>query len=169
MYLNWANDSEVTRFLHWVPHRSIEDTQEILGTWIESYSCLESYNWAIVFKDNEKVIGSIAVVNRFDQHQSCELGYCSGREYGNKGFMSEALRGVIGYLFIEVGYNRLEAIHHSENIASGKVMQHAGMLHEGKLRDYRMSNTGKLVDYDIYSILFREAKCQKSFAKACCK
>lgn len=158
MYLNWANDSEVTRFLQWVPHRSIEDTQEILETWVTSYSSMEVYSWAMVLKDKEKVIGSIGVVNRFDQHRICELGYCSGREYWNKGFMSEALRGVIEYLFTEVGYNRLEAIHHSENIASGRVMLHAGMLHEGKLRDYRMNNAGDLVDCDMYSVLLREVK-----------
>ena len=30
MYYNWANDPEVTRYLTWQPHASVEVTEEII-------------------------------------------------------------------------------------------------------------------------------------------
>ena len=45
--------------------------------------------------------------------------------------MTEALTAVIRFFFDEAGANRIQALHDVENPASGKVMQKAGMRHEG--------------------------------------
>ena len=47
MYYNWANDPEVTRYLTWQPHKSVEETAEILQQWEAGYSKNEFYQWAI--------------------------------------------------------------------------------------------------------------------------
>lgn len=41
--------------------------------------------------------------------------------------MTEALRAVMHFLFYEVGYEMIVAKHDTQNIASGRVMQKAGM------------------------------------------
>lgn len=38
MYYNWASDPEVTKYLTWQPHKSVEETTEILQQWEEDYS-----------------------------------------------------------------------------------------------------------------------------------
>ena len=35
MYYNWASDPEVTKYLTWQPHKSVEETTEILQQWEE--------------------------------------------------------------------------------------------------------------------------------------
>ena len=37
MFRNWANDPEVTKFLTWPPHGSIEVTRKLLASWVDSY------------------------------------------------------------------------------------------------------------------------------------
>lgn len=37
MFNNWANDPEVTKFLMWPAHKSVEVSENILSNWIKSY------------------------------------------------------------------------------------------------------------------------------------
>lgn len=60
----------------------------------------------------------------------CELGYCYGSKYWNKGYATEALKAVIDYLLDECELHVVEAKHYSSNPASGRVMQKAGMMKE---------------------------------------
>ena len=66
--------------------------------------------------------------------------------------MTEALIAVIDYLLEEVGCNRVAARHDVNNPASGKVMQKAGMIYEGTLRQYGKNNQG-VCDMAYYSII----------------
>lgn len=47
MFINWANDDEVTKFLTWLTHTSVDVSKEILSDWIERYEKNDFYNWAI--------------------------------------------------------------------------------------------------------------------------
>lgn len=51
MYGNWASDPEVTRFLTWPAHDSVETTRRILESWIEGYAKDNYYQWMIVLKE----------------------------------------------------------------------------------------------------------------------
>ena len=62
MLKNCVQDEEVTRFLTWQPHENKATTINILNEWIHQYAKLDYYNWAIVLKDCQEVIGNIAVV-----------------------------------------------------------------------------------------------------------
>jgi ribosomal-protein-alanine N-acetyltransferase len=73
------------------------------------------------------VIGSISVEITNDAAYSCEVGYCIGSPYWNRGIMTEALLAVMHFLYYEVGYQMIMAKHDVLNTASGKVMQKAGM------------------------------------------
>lgn len=37
MFNNWASDPEVTKFLRWPTHQSIETSRHILNEWTERY------------------------------------------------------------------------------------------------------------------------------------
>ena len=69
--------------------------------------------------------------------------------------MTCCLARVIHFLFTEVGANRVESMHSVHNIASGKVMEKAGMKYEGTLRSYNYSNYG-ISDAKMYSIIRSE-------------
>jgi len=69
-------------------------------------------------------------------------GICPVKEILGKGIMTEAVRRIIRFAFEEMGLNRVEAVHIPENEASGRVMQKAGMMYEGLLRQ-RMFAKGR--------------------------
>lgn len=37
VYKNWGSQQEIYKFLPWEAHQSIEETQNIVGRWIERY------------------------------------------------------------------------------------------------------------------------------------
>lgn len=141
MFLNWANDPEVCKYLLWGPHKNEEASRRRIQQWVEHYELGNAYVWAITLKDSNIAIGSISVEISNDSSLSCEVGYCIGKAYWNRGILTEALRAVLHYLFYDVGYQRVQAKHDVQNIASGKVMQKAGMhfvkyeYHVGLRRD----------------------------------
>ncbi|MEG1257206.1 GNAT family protein [Clostridium sp.] len=153
MFKNWANDSEVRKFLSWKPHENVDVTKEIVELWVNEYEDNNIYDWAIELKEIGEVIGQISVVRLDEKNYSCEIGYNISRYYWNKGISSEALKSVIDYLFSQVGFNRIEARHDTNNGASGKVMIKSGMHHEGTLRKVKLRDNKEFYDLAVYSIL----------------
>lgn len=155
-YENWTSDSRVTEFLRWPTHDSLSTTEQVIQTWVDGYAREDFYQWAIVCKDGEdKPIGSISVVEQNDTVDMLHIGYCIGSKWWNRGITSEALAGVLSFLFEQVKANRIESQHDPNNPNSGKVMHKCGMKYEGTLRQADISNKG-VVDAAMYSILAGE-------------
>lgn len=65
--------------------------------------------------------------------------------------MSETCKRIIKYAFQEVGFNRIYSYHHSDNPASGKVMQKSGMtLYKTEYKEMGSSRlSGEYYYYEI--------------------
>ncbi len=142
MYENWASDPEVTRFLTWPTHSSVEVSRAVLAEWESRYAKDDYYSWAIVLKDLGEPIGSIGVGSKDDRVRKAEIGYCIGKAWWHQGIMTEALQAVMDFLFDEVGMLRLEARHDSPNPNSGAVMRKCGMEYEGTMVQSDWNNQG---------------------------
>lgn len=156
MYKNWANDSEVTKFLTWKPHGNIEVSRDILKSWIDEYENSNFYQWAIVLKSNgDEPIGCISIVRQDEEIGMVHVGYCIGKKWWNRGVTSEALNALIKYFVDEVGANRIESRHDPLNQNSGKVMMKCGLKYEGTMRKADINNQG-ICDYSMYALLAEE-------------
>ncbi len=160
MYGNWASDAAVTKFLTWPAHASVDVTKKVLASWIAAYERADFYNWAMELKQTGELIGNIAVGKFREDIASAELGYCMGTKWWGQGLMPEAGRAVVRYLFDEVGFNRIAAVHAVGNPKSGRVMQKLGMRYEGTLRQAGVCNQG-VIDEVWYSILRDEYRARR--------
>jgi len=155
MYRNWAADPEVTRFLTWPPHASLHITEEVIRQWIRGYQKPDFYEWAIELKELHQPIGSISVVELDNEVGRCHVGYCLGKQWWNKGVMTEALGAVMSFLFDEVQANRIDSRHDTCNPRSGAVMRKCGMRYEGTHRQSDRNNQG-ICDAAWYAALRTE-------------
>ena len=155
MFQNWASDPEVTKYLTWPAYQNVDTAHSILDLWIGEYEKPDFYQWMIVPKELGEPIGSISVVRQNESVAAAEIGYCIGRHWWHQGIMSEALKAVMDFLFDEVGYHRVEAMHDPNNPNSGKVMMKCGMKYEGTLRQADWNNQG-ICDASYYGILKSE-------------
>lgn len=152
MYKNWASDSEVTKYLTWPTHSSVEISRKVIDMWIKDYDDDKNYQWCIELKSTGEAIGSIGVVNFKESIEAVEIGYCIGREYWNKGITTEALNALIKFFFEEVGVNRIEARHDPVNSGSGKVMLKCGLKYEGTKIKADRNNSG-ICDVAMYGMI----------------
>ena len=153
MYANYAADPEVTKYLMWKPHASVEVSKGILADWDKQNAKMDYYHWGIVLKETGQLIGAGGSQGINEINQSTELGYCLGRMYWGKGLMSEAVAAMIAYLFGVVGLHRIFARYDPHNIASGRVMEKCGMIYEGTHRHEGYSELLGFYDLAYYAIL----------------
>jgi ribosomal-protein-alanine N-acetyltransferase len=154
MFRNWASDPEVTKFLTWPPHKNMDVTRSVVSGWMENYHKEDYYHWMIVLKETGEPIGSL-LASCFGRVPSAHIGYCIGKHWWHRGIMTEALQAVIGYLFEEVGFSRIESMHDPNNPHSGAVMRKCGMKYEGTLRQADRNNQG-ICDACYYGLLANE-------------
>lgn len=154
MFENWASDSENVRYVTWNPHPNPQMTRASIERWLLHYQEENSYKWAICKKENPKqVIGDISVVSQDSQKEMCEVGYILGKNFWGQGIMTEALRAVLHFLLLEVGFKEVQAKYVSLNPASGRVMEKAGMHYLTTLPNAvaRKGYIGDQITYTIHS------------------
>ncbi len=160
MFRNWASDPEVTKFLSWPTHTNVQVTETVLKDWVGHYDEENYYSWAIELKELGQPIGGISVVDSSEESEWVEIGYCIGRNWWRKGYVTEALNALITFFFEEVGMGRVQAKHDPRNPNSGAVMAKCGMTREGTLRKAGLNNQG-ICDETVYSILREEYDADK--------
>ncbi|HZO81085.1 MAG TPA: GNAT family N-acetyltransferase [Candidatus Binataceae bacterium] len=92
-------------------------------------------NFAIEF-DGE-AIGAIGLEFLADVHRlTAEIGYWLGEPLWGRGFATLAVRAVTRYSFETFELRRIQAAVFEWNPASARVLEKAGYVCEGRLRDY---------------------------------
>jgi ribosomal-protein-alanine N-acetyltransferase len=132
------SDPEVTRYMHFAAWN--EEKRRAWFEWCIANSQEPNpdvYNWAISLKDTDNVIGWLGIgsASHPTMERERDFGYVLNRAFWGRGFMTEALRAVLAYEFEMLGALRIFATCETANIASARVMEKAGMRHEGTFRD----------------------------------
>ena len=148
----YAKDPEVARHVLWDAHTSIFDTRAYIRFLLYQYRNGLPGSWGIVHKGTGRVIGTIGYMSYHADNALVEVGYSLSREYWGQGLMTEALAAVLGETFRTLKLNRVEALHFTDNPASGRVMAKCGMQHEGHLRS-RVYCKGAFRDVEMWGIL----------------
>ncbi len=143
-----ANDHEVLKYYVMEYCDSLDEFS--IDKIVDSFHRSKRYAFAIELKENSEFIGMIHQCSSADQvFQTTEIGYVLGREYWNKGYMTEALDSFISFLFSQ-GIHKVFCTHIIENIASGRVMQKCGMIPEEGTRKEELFYNGKYCDLKAY-------------------
>ena len=150
IFNNWANDPEVTKYMTWNAHKSIEDTKQILAIWLEEYKEPKTIRYGIVLKENNELIGAIDVVDYIDNNP--EIGYCLSRKYWNKGYMTEACKAVVDYLFA-IGYKTILIEADERNVGSNRVIEKVGFKFTNKETKPCSSFKSDIITVNWYKII----------------
>jgi ribosomal-protein-alanine N-acetyltransferase len=147
-----AGHVEISRNTLTIPHPYPDGAAE---QWIAAragrFETSGDLQFAIVSRDSGVLAGSVGlVVNR--EHERGEIGYWIGVDFWGRGYAAEAAGAVVDYGFGVAGLNRIFASHFAGNAASGRVLQKAGMRHEGTQRQ-GFKKWGEYLDAELYAIL----------------
>lgn len=118
------SDYEVAKFLGSVAHPyPPEDFDRFLARVKVSTAKGRTHHYAI--EDvRGRFVGSITLFRR--GREGWELGYYITPRQSGRGYVTEAARTLIAHAFHGLGFRRLQAGHHIDNPASGRVLQKLG-------------------------------------------
>ncbi len=128
----YASDPDVGPRAGWAPHKSIEESKEIIRTVFNNDS-----TWAIILNATGEAIGAMG----YGPSCECKLparegeptvGYWVARPYWNLGICTEALNMMIARIRTEKKISSLISGHFIDNPASGKVMEKCGFIPTGE-------------------------------------
>ena len=155
----YAHLPEVTRYLLWNPHPDVQYTRRYLEYLGPRYRAGLCYEWAVILKENGKMIGTCGFPSINLAHRSAEIGYVLNPAYRGQEIAPEAVRRVLEFGFHTLSLHRIEARYMLGNNASRRVMEKVGMQFEGVCRD-GMLVKGAFRDIGTCAILKNEFKCE---------
>jgi ribosomal-protein-alanine N-acetyltransferase len=152
---NYGSDPQVTRYVTWPTHRTIDDALDFVNRRVRAYEAGPVLNWGMTQGEGKPVIGCIGIDTVSDQHFSGEMGYVLARPFWRQGLMTEGVRAVIDATFRFTPLNRIEANCVVPNAASARVMEKSGMTFEGIGREMRYFKES-FHDLQLWAILRRD-------------
>jgi RimJ/RimL family protein N-acetyltransferase len=129
MFDTYTSDPEVTRFLTWTTHETVERAHTFLRRCDAVWRDGSAYPWAITCDD--RLIGMIEA--RCDGHRA-EIGYAIGRATWGRGYATEAARAVVDWALGQAPIRRVWAYVDLANAPSARVLEKTGMTREGTVR-----------------------------------
>ncbi len=139
---------------------SISHNKKVLETFVCRYAeSLETFDFstylgrddlfAIRLKETGRLIGIILYFDETDG--ACEIGYGIGPAHWNKGYVTEAVKRFLAYLFDEKGMHTVTASYFTGNDASRRVMEKCGMTYlRFSAREFEY--LGEMRDLTYYAI-----------------
>ncbi len=125
-------DYAVSRTLCHVPYPyTLQDADE----WLAGEGASE---YALNIYQEGELIGGIGLTPK--ERGAAELGYWLGSDYWGRGYGTEAVNGLLGYVESHRTFDKIQASVHRDNALSGKVLEKAGFLAVGEGHDFSLSN-----------------------------
>ena len=156
-FARYRSDPEVARYQSWDAPFSAAMAARFVDAMKASTPGLpgEWYQIAIVPKASQEMIGDCAFHLLAEDARQAEIGFTLSRDYQGQGYMTEAIHGLLRYLFEMYNLHRIRANCDPENEASGRLMKRVGMRHEGHFLE-SLWFKGRYASENWYAILHRE-------------
>lgn len=130
-FYEYASVEGVGEMAGWPHHTDIEVTKHILNEFITNDEV-----YALVLKENQKVIGSLGIHKRtmdesYPGENHREIGYVLSKEYWGRGLVPEVVKVAIAYAFEELKVDALWCGHFDFNQRSARVIEKSGFHYYG--------------------------------------
>jgi ribosomal-protein-alanine N-acetyltransferase len=135
LFENCATDPAVSRYMTWRPHRDIGETQVFLRRCEDVWDKRSAFPWSLRLKADGSFAGLLEA--RVNPH-AVDIGYALAPRLWRRGFMSEAVAGLVAWAMEQPSIYRVWAVCDVENIASARLLESVGMQLEGRLRRWLM-------------------------------
>lgn len=148
IFARYSADSEVTRFLSWPRHRTVEDTKTFLEFSNAEWSTWPAGPCLIESRETRQLLGSTGLA--FETPHRAATGYVLAKDAWGRGIATEALDAMVG-VARSTGLHRLYALTHKEHEASQRVLEKCAFIREGVLsRHSEFPNLGAFGPCDVY-------------------
>ena len=137
IYHGYATDEVAIRWMGFRPHTSLAVTEKLIAGWIAAW---DRGDGILPFMIADRATGQfLGVADLTIGGHGAVLGYILCRFAWGRGVATEAARRLVDLAFEHFGVWRVWATCAPQNPASRRVLEKAGMRHEGVLRRWIVS------------------------------
>ncbi|HZQ40808.1 MAG TPA: GNAT family protein [Rhizomicrobium sp.] len=116
-----------------------------------------AYVFFVLRQSDDALLGGCTLSNvRRGVTQCCTLGYWIGAKFARQGYMTNAVKALVPFVFKTLGLHRIEAACLVDNEASKNLLARTGFRQEGLARRYLLIN-GQWADHLLFALLKEEA------------
>ena len=133
IFERYASDPDVTKYVGWPRHTSIEQTRGFLAFSQSQWAEWPAGPYLIVSASTGSLLGSTGL--GFETTTRAQTGYVLATDAWGKGYATEALIAMRD-LARTLGVHRLYALCHADHRPSARVLEKGGLTFEGRLRRY---------------------------------
>ena len=133
IFRTYSSDPDVTRFLSWPVHVSIEQTRAFLQWSDAEWRRWPAGPYLIFLRAHFALVGGTGI--GFETPDRASTGYVLAKAAWGQGYATEALTAVVD-IARQVGVQALGAICHVDHRASAHVLEKCGFACEGTLRRF---------------------------------
>ncbi len=117
-----------------------------------------AYAFFVFRAEDDVLMGGCTLSNvRRGVTQCCALGYWIGERFSRQGYMYEAVRALVPFIFSTLGLHRIEAACLPSNLASQNLLMKVGFRQEGVALRYLQIN-GEWRDHVQFALLADETQ-----------
>jgi RimJ/RimL family protein N-acetyltransferase len=150
---NYRNDSKTNKYQNWIPN-TVQEVEKFISKNPSKFNVTNSwFQLVILEKQSNCVIGDVGI-HFIDDHQ-VELGCTLSKDKQGNGIATEALKGIVDFLFKELDKHRVLASLDPRNHQSIKLMERLKFRKEAHFIKSILVH-GKWEDDVIYAILKNE-------------
>jgi RimJ/RimL family protein N-acetyltransferase len=147
MFVRYGKDPEVSRYMSWGPHRSVDDTRDYLRRVMSDIDAGTAVSYVIFSRHSNELLGSIG--GKLSP-PTIQWGYCLARDAWGQGFATEAARAFVASAMEQPSIWRMQAFCDLENPKSARVLEKSGSKLEGILRRYMVMPNLSDAPRDMY-------------------
>ncbi len=133
LFTRYAQDSEVTKYLVWKPHKNITETTAFVESCIKGWDEGRRFAWVVTRKEDNALLGMIEL--RIADNQA-DFGYVLARDAWGRGYATEMATAVVSWAMAKPEIQRVWATCDCDNCASSRVLEKAGLKFEKVLKGY---------------------------------
>jgi RimJ/RimL family protein N-acetyltransferase len=133
IFARYSSDADVTKYLSWPRHRSIEQTRAFLAFSEAEWNRWPAGPYLIASRDDGKLLGGTGLA--FETATVATTGYVLARDAWGHGYATEALAAMV-VLARNLGVRRLHALCHPEHAPSIRVLEKCGFALQDRLREF---------------------------------
>lgn len=142
----------------WLPFidgiKSAADEQSFLESFLKVP--YEERDPVFLIEKGKEICGLIGFHFSDRNNHRTEIGYWLLPEYRGKGLITQAVRYLCEWAFVEKGFNRIQIRCAVGNLPSNAIPQRLGFTLEGTERDGELLSSGEYTDIHVYSLLRKE-------------
>lgn len=133
-----------------------EDSEATVRELAAIWATRECFFIGVFEKNTDEWVGQVYVGPTNWELPEFTIGYVADVNHQKKGYISEAVKGVLKMLFEDVGAHRVKSDCNESNVRSIRLLERCGFRREGHILDNRKNPDGSFHGDFLYAILRRE-------------